>query len=127
MNYQEDEITKLQAIGMALLCVRNTCIEHIHSGIEPQSKTGDYSDVHVVTPYGEIPWNNVSRITDDEMREWMKEVVNKLYTFLIRSNDIDFLERMTIYSQQATHLWEDPKNLTKWFTGKWDNGSEQVD
>jgi hypothetical protein len=34
------------------VCVRNTLIEGLHAGIFPGSETGDYSDVKVVTPYG---------------------------------------------------------------------------
>jgi hypothetical protein len=29
------EIAKRLALGMAVLCVRNTCIEDIHAGVEP--------------------------------------------------------------------------------------------
>jgi hypothetical protein len=46
-------------------------LEDIHAGIFPSSKTGDFSDVKVVTPYGEIPWTELSRISDPEMRELM--------------------------------------------------------
>jgi len=70
------------ALMMAVNCVRNTVIEDYHSGTSPSSKTGDYSDVKVVTPYGEIPWREVSRINDQEMMAFNKEIVNKLYTFL---------------------------------------------
>ena len=59
---------------MALMCVRNTCIEDIHAGVEPSSKAGDFSDARLVTPYGEIPWNNLSRIRNDEMRDFIKVV-----------------------------------------------------
>lgn len=41
--------------------------ENLHSGKFPSSATGDYSDVKVVTPFGEIPWNKLSRISDEEM------------------------------------------------------------
>jgi hypothetical protein len=41
--------------GFVVLCVRNTSIEDVHAGIEPHSPSGDYSDVKVVTPVGEIP------------------------------------------------------------------------
>src|SRR6266404_9748741 len=44
------------AIGMAVYCVRNTFLEDLHAGTVPSSKAGDYSDVKVVSPYGEIPW-----------------------------------------------------------------------
>jgi hypothetical protein len=57
-----EEMAKRLALGMAILCVRNTCIEDLHAGIEPSSQAGDFSDVKVVTPYGEIPWNKLSRI-----------------------------------------------------------------
>ena len=60
-------IAKRLALSMALMCVRNTCIEDIHAGVEASSKAGDFSDVKVVTPYGEIPWNKLSRVRDDEM------------------------------------------------------------
>ena len=50
-------IAKRLAFSMALICVRNTCIEDIHAGVEPSSKAGDFSDVKVATPFSEIPWN----------------------------------------------------------------------
>jgi hypothetical protein len=65
-----EEMAKRLALGMAILCVRNTCIEDLHAGIEPSSQAGDFSDVKVVTPYGEIPWNKLSRIRDDDMRDF---------------------------------------------------------
>lgn len=67
---------------IALHCVRNSYLEDLHAGIFPSSKTGDYSDVKVVTPYGEIPWNKLGRISDDEMKALNKDVINKLFTFL---------------------------------------------
>ena len=73
-------IAKRLALSMALMCVRNTCIEDIHAGVEPSSKAGDFSDAKLVTPYGKIPWNNLSRIRNDEMRGFMKQVVDRLYT-----------------------------------------------
>jgi hypothetical protein len=70
-------IAKRLALNMALLC-RNTCIEDVHAGVEPSSKAGDFSDAKLITPYGEIPWNKLSRIRNDEMREFMKQVVDRL-------------------------------------------------
>jgi hypothetical protein len=48
------EIAKRLALGMAILCVRNTSIEDIHAGIAPHSQAGDFSDAKVVTADGEI-------------------------------------------------------------------------
>ena len=36
----------------------------------------------VMSPYGEIPWHQVGRISDEEMRRLMEDIVNRLYTFL---------------------------------------------
>jgi hypothetical protein len=63
-------------------CVRNSELENLHSGTTPSSAAGDYSDVKVVTPYGEIPWAELSRISDVEMKALMIDVVDRVYTYL---------------------------------------------
>lgn len=35
------------------------------------------------TPYAEIPWPNLSRLSDDEMKALMIDVVNKTYYALV--------------------------------------------
>ena len=63
--------------------VRNSSVlEDLHAGTTPDSATGDYSDVKVVSPYGEIPWTALSRISDEEMKVLMKDVVDRIFTFL---------------------------------------------
>lgn len=70
---------KLYARWTANSCIRNnTPLENLHCGTTPASKTGDYSDVKVVSPYGEIKWNNLSRISDKEMRELMLKIESNL-------------------------------------------------
>jgi hypothetical protein len=53
---------------MAQQCFRNSHIEEIHAGEQPESQTGDYSDVIVKTPTRDIPWTELSRITQGEMK-----------------------------------------------------------
>ncbi len=69
---------RLWARLIARDCVRNTYLEDLHAGMSPSSVTGDYRDVKVVSPYGEIPWTEVSRISDPEMRRLMLEVEARL-------------------------------------------------
>jgi hypothetical protein len=64
-NNKITEALNKEALVMAVNCVRNTIIEDYHAGKVPRSKTGDYSDVKVVTPYGEIAWNELSRISNE--------------------------------------------------------------
>jgi len=70
------------AKSIVLYAFRNTILEDIHAGRGVSSKTGTFEDVKVVTPYGEIPWNDVSHISDDQMRTLMIGAVNKVYTIL---------------------------------------------
>lgn len=69
-------------------CVRNTFLEALHAGTVPDSATGDYSDVKVVTPFGEIAWTELSRISDAEMKQLMVEITNKVFTFLTYPDDL---------------------------------------
>lgn len=77
------EVLKRLAKYLAQQCFRNTKLEDLHAGISPNSQTGDYTDVVVRSPYGEIPWPRVSRLSDEEMKALMIDVVNKTYRALI--------------------------------------------
>ena len=68
---------------MTVFCLRNTFIEKIHLGTYPESKTGDYSDVKVVTPDGEIPWNEIALFNQEQMKKYNKQIVNRIFTFLL--------------------------------------------
>ena len=84
----EKRIAAKLAKVMAMLCVRNTHIENIHAGFTPVTHTGDWSDVTVVDADGRrIPWTEVSHITDEDMRELMRQIVNRLYTFHLCADD----------------------------------------
>ena len=96
---------------VALHCFRNTKLENLHAGKSPSSKTGDYSDVKVVTPYGEIPWTEVSRLNDDEMKELMIDVVNRtdryLGAILVTKKGAEVVETLKTYDPVAK--WNDPE------------------
>jgi hypothetical protein len=57
-------------------------LEDIHAGTFPSSKSGDCTDIKVVSPYGEIPWNRLGRISDEEMKRINKGAVDYVYNFL---------------------------------------------
>jgi hypothetical protein len=70
-------LRKRLAKYIALHCFRNTdVLEELHSGEVPISESGDYSDVKVVTPDREIPWSDLSRFGNSEMKAMMIDVVN---------------------------------------------------
>lgn len=105
----EKSLAARLAKTLAAMCVRHTGIEEIHAGIEPVSKTGDYSDVKVIDAEGrEIPWNEVSRISNDEMKGLMKQVVNRLYTFFIQGEDPRF-QKQAEYFERVSKAWDAPE------------------
>ena len=110
MNEKEQErIAAQTAKALAMMCVRNTFLEDIHAGRVPVSRTGDYSDVKVIDADGrEIPWPDVSRISDEEMRRLMKQVVNRLYTWFVKTDDLAFHSRLRLWIQ-STGQWDQPE------------------
>ena len=91
MNAREREYCTDLARIMALMCVRNTGIEDIHAGKSPVSRTGDFSDVTVVDADGRrSPWPEVSHFDDEVMGDLMRQIVDRLYTFHVKSGDPDF-------------------------------------
>ncbi len=78
-----EHLRKRLAKPVALKCFRNTQLENLDTGRFPSSIVGDYSDVKVVSPLGEISWPKLSRLSDPEMREHMIDVVDHCYDFLM--------------------------------------------
>jgi hypothetical protein len=78
----DEDLCARLALVLVETGMRNSRLEALHAGISPDSAVGDYSDVKVVTPYGEIPWSRVSRLDDEEMKALMTEVVDRVYTIL---------------------------------------------
>ncbi|MCL2828490.1 MAG: hypothetical protein FWD99_07120 [Oscillospiraceae bacterium] len=74
----------------------NTDLEDLHCGVSPSSKIGDYSDVKVITPYGEIEWNQLSRISDEEMRSLMLSVERALLATLCGYERLSYEDKKSI-------------------------------
>ena len=106
---RDDGQTSLLVRAMAMQCVRNTALEDIHAGAGPVTRTGDWSDVTVVDAEGRrIPWPEVSHFGDDDMRALMREIVDKLYTFLLLSREPGFMDCIGIWMRSASR-WDEPQ------------------
>ena len=53
--------------------------------------------------------DRIIRISDDEMRTLMKEVVNKLYTALVNLDDEAFMAALLPYGARQTLRWDEPE------------------
>jgi hypothetical protein len=108
-------LRKRLAKWMALRCFRNSRLEDMHAGIYPDSRTGDYADVKVVSPFGEIPWAKLSRLCDDEMRLLMIDVVNRCYALLGELFDPPGGSSIVARLKQRDELprWNDPEEPSR--------------
>ena len=102
---------------MTAACVRRGYLEKIHAGFIPVTRSGDYSDVKVIDAEGrEIPWNEVSRISQDEMKTLITGVVNRIHTFLARTlfsetQDKAFHQALDRAAAPWTKAWDEPEYL----------------
>ena len=109
----EERIAAQLAKTITMMCVRNTFLEELHAGKWPVSTKGDYTDVKVIDGEGrEIPWNELSRLNDDEMKKLMKQIVNRVYTFFMRAEDPRY--------QAAVDRWSGP-------ISRWDEPEPELD
>ena len=98
------------AKAIVVYSFRNGPIEHIHAGAVPVSNTGDFSDVFVVDANGrKIPWNEASRISQEEMKKIMQTAVNRVYAILEHEGDAKFEERVLEDSLIFARRWDEPK------------------
>jgi len=110
-NKPQQQYSARLAKALAVLCVRHTFLEDLHAGVPVVSKTGDFSDVKVVAPDREIPWNEVSRISQQEMKTLMKQVVSKLYTVLMSLENEEAMDLVFRRGHDYAHHWDDPEFL----------------
>ncbi len=114
---------------MAAACVRRGYLEKLHEGVPPVTRTGDYSDVKVIDAEGrEIPWNQVSRIDQDEMKTLIIGVVNRIHTFLARTlfsetEDKAFQQALDRAAVPWTKAWDEPEYLSDFLMPHSEKGS----
>ena len=108
-QHPDDPLANAIIKTMVLVCVRNTKLEDIHAGLVPVTKAGDYSDVTVIDGEGRrIPWNGVSHFDDDVMRDLMRQIVDRVYTFQVKAEDPAFLKVVDRWSRVAAR-WDEPR------------------
>jgi len=110
MDEEFERGVKTLSRALAVLAVRNGFLEDLHAGKVLISEVGDFSDVTVVTPGGEIRWEELSRLNNDEMKKLMKQVVDRLYTILLpvlRGDESEELERLIRLGDRYAANWDD--------------------
>jgi hypothetical protein len=104
-------VVKRLAKYMAQQCFRNSVLEDFHAGITPHSPAGDGSDVVVRTPAGDIPWPKLSRLSDEEMKVLMMDVVNRTYLLLrtLFDDEVGSYLLRTLERQDLVPNWNNPE------------------
>ena len=94
---------------MALMCVADSKLGKFGEGRSPVTRTGDYSDVMVVDADARlIPWPRVARLDADEMRTTMREIADRLYTYLLNLESTE-LAALTDHRRQDMADWDRPR------------------
>ncbi len=94
---------------MGLMCVADSKLATLTEGQSPVTRTGDYSDVVVVDAEGRIiPWQRTARLDATEMDRTMREIVDKLYTFLWNFEEPE-LAALRDHRQGETSGWPGPR------------------
>ena len=104
--------TASMAKSMGLMCVADSGVGKLTEGQCPVTRTGDYSDVVVVDADGRIiPWRRVARVDAKEMRRTRREIVDKLFTFLLNMQEQE-LEALRDHRRSETSKWEAPRRMS---------------
>ena len=94
---------------IGLLCVADSKLGEFGEGLSPVTRTGDYSDVVVVDADGRIiPWQRVARLDRTEMERTMREIVDRLYTYL-RNMEAAELAELRKHREDETSQWSRPR------------------
>lgn len=97
------------AKSMGLMCFADSGLGKLTEGECPVTRTGDYSDVVVVDADGRIiPWRRVARFDAREMRRTRREIVDKLFTFLLNMQESE-LEALRDHRRSETSKWDSPR------------------
>jgi hypothetical protein len=48
----------------------------------------------------------------EEMNQFMQDVMNRIYTVLLRKDDADFMRKLALYGSLASGLWGEPQEVT---------------
>ena len=101
---KKEEKEMLQAL--IAIEVRGT-LEYLHRGYEPHSWTGDFSDVKVITPEREIPWNELKLISEREMHLLMmliEESIQNALNFYDQSKNVPVMKDKIIQQVKARYF-----------------------
>ena len=95
MVAQENHVAKRMAEALAFMCLNNHFRQPLHSGHDPVSRTGDYTDVMITDAKGRrMPWCQVSRVSSLERKKMMEDVANAIYDFLLNIETENYAGRL---------------------------------
>jgi len=105
----EERIAARLAKLMAMICVRNTKIEDLHARIVPVAHKSDYQVVFITDAEGrQSPCAEACRLVDVQMRHLMRQIVDRLYTFYLKADDLWFRDRLDRWLS-VSDPWDEPK------------------
>jgi len=104
MSVEEKLIAKKMAKALAFMCLNNHFKLPLHSGHDPVSHTGDYTDVVVTDAKGrQMAWNQACRVSYREREKMMEDVAEGIYDFLVNIETETYAKRLEDAYRASVH------------------------
>ncbi|MBR1945592.1 MAG: hypothetical protein IJ846_04805 [Alphaproteobacteria bacterium] len=112
MSVEEKHVAKKMAKALAFMCLNDHFKLPLHSGHNPVSHTGDYTDVVVTDAKGrQMAWNQACRVSYHEREKMMEDVADGIYDFLLNIETETYAKRLEDAYRASVH-WKSADALT---------------
>ena len=104
MAVEENLVAKKMAKALAFMCLNEHFKLPLHSGRDPVSRTGDYTDVVVTDAKGrKMAWNQACRVSYREREKMMEDVAEGIYDFLVNIETETYAKRLEDAYRASVH------------------------
>ena len=104
MPVKENLVAQKMAKALAFMCLNDHFKLPLHSGHDPVSHTGDYTDVMITDAKGrKMPWSHVCRVSYLERQKMMEDVANGIYDFLLNIETEHYAKRLEDAYRASIH------------------------
>lgn len=113
MPVEENHVARKMARALAFMCLNDHFKQPLHSGHDPVSHTGDYTDVMITDAKGRrMAWCNVCRVFSHEREKMIEDVAEGIYDFLLNIETETYSKRLEDAYRESIR-WKDADSFSK--------------
>ena len=104
MPVEENHVARRMARALAFMCLNDHFRQPLHSGHDPVSHTGDYTDVVITDARGrQMMWSHVCRVSSHEREKIMEDVAEGIYNFLLNIETETYAKQLEDAYRASVH------------------------